>query len=114
MSYRCSICDAVTPNGQARHTHCVHRTVSDGVTRKSRQEIAAEYPVCRECKVSLDRGVTLRSLLIEVVRADERPLGESSLPADTSSSRPAFGPSPLRGAYLAWRVMQDVKEKPCI
>lgn len=79
MSYRCNICSAACPHGQARIVHTVYRDVTEtrylrgnptldippGTTTIARQEIAAEIPVCRGCKTALEAGHSvgyLRSL----------------------------------------------------
>lgn len=103
MSYRCHVCKAKVPHGHSRIVHVITRLVptsrvvaipinplipqekkgdKSGVVMENRQgtrqEIAAEIPVCQACKLLLDSGVPFRTLVQEygryqAVKMPERP-----------------------------------------
>lgn len=65
--YKCFVCHEVSPPGQPRLVHTIHRLVPRFVHGNGeldlREEIARELPVCASCKAELDAGIALDVLL---------------------------------------------------
>lgn len=63
--YRCDVCTAVSKPKQDRLVHVVHRKVARPAldSEDPRTEVDREIPVCQECKLLLDHGLPLASLL---------------------------------------------------
>jgi hypothetical protein len=73
MSYKCGICEEVSPHGQDRLLHVVYRDVvsktfspDDGLELRKRREIEREIPVCKTCHMMLEAGIPM-------VRVDSLP-----------------------------------------
>jgi hypothetical protein len=76
--YRCHACLAVVEPRIARRLHIVYRTVREP-WKDPRQEIAREYPVCRQCQEMLVRGVSMTTIRREA-QANRTPVAVKVVP----------------------------------
>lgn len=103
MSYRCSICRSIAPPGQSRLVHTITRAVPGceywdrrgRLVQETREEIAREIPVCRDCQEELESGVPL-DLLLSQHRPTERP------PAPVERLLSERGPVPPEITPVEW------------
>lgn len=67
--YRCGICGSCSQPRQPRHLHVIYRDKPNVVVAggkevtSTRKEIAREIPVCPDCKLDLNSGVSVESLI---------------------------------------------------
>lgn len=107
--YRCCICRKTSRPHQTRLVHVEYRDVPKVGSKRTRQEVAAEHPVCGTCLSSIDEvGLTATSAARRNLFAAKperpkkfklsRPAKSVFAGAKLTSSRVVTGPAPKPAA----------------